>query len=334
MDLKNYKGNKLIGKVKSGSSSGDLFIVVLLFFIFLLSAYYFRSGGGEVTNSSARKQEHKNSDVSNNTQAKKEESEPSKSISEQSFWEDEDIVAPELPEVEDVDREESESANFIGSPVNKDFELDAKKVKDALSHGKDVKSFSADKRSIESKRNTTLRFKNFSKEIRKIYWLDYEGEKVHYKTLYPDESYFQNTFMTHPWLVTDNQGRELGVYYPKNSISDVILEDVAATDNKKLNFVPPQVDYQQVVPTQYQGIVGSYKKIPYENNWHDVTVQFNDNKLIWSNKAKRSWQLHIKDDKLRTGRDCPYGVKDVVIEYDNNNVAKALWFLNERYVRQ
>jgi von Hippel-Lindau disease tumor suppressor protein len=36
-----------------------------------------------------------------------------------------------------------------------------------------------------------------------IYWLDFEGHRVHYNTLAPGESYEQQTYVTHPWVVVD-----------------------------------------------------------------------------------------------------------------------------------
>lgn len=250
-------------------------------------------------------------------------------LDEDGFWSGKKDVAPDLPDIEEVkvsevieifDRELVEGKKI--NPINVDNVI------------KKIDPVQSERRSLDSRKNTTIRFINKSNEVRKIYWLDYTGNKVHYKTLYPDDSYFQNTFMTHPWLITDVNGKELSVHYPKESISDVILEAVGDIQLNEHEFAPPPIGYQQVVPPKYQDLIGKYRRLPYENTWHDVTVEFKNDKLMWSNAANRSWQLHDKGDKFRTGRDCPYGVKDVIVEFDSNSVVIGLWFQNERYTKQ
>lgn len=36
-----------------------------------------------------------------------------------------------------------------------------------------------------------------------IFWLDYNGQRVLYNTLAPGQSYVQQTFLTHPWVIAD-----------------------------------------------------------------------------------------------------------------------------------
>jgi hypothetical protein len=61
-------------------------------------------------------------------------------------------------------------------------------------------------RSKESSLATSILFKNSSKFDIKIYWIDYSGEKIFYRDLPSGQSFRQETFYTHPWLVTDSQG--------------------------------------------------------------------------------------------------------------------------------
>jgi C-terminal processing protease CtpA/Prc len=68
---------------------------------------------------------------------------------------------------------------------------------------------------------TAITFSNGSGQVRKVYWLDYNGERVLYRELQPGESYEQQTYLTHPWLITDAQGNGLAVYYP-DSVPRVI----------------------------------------------------------------------------------------------------------------
>ncbi len=43
--------------------------------------------------------------------------------------------------------------------------------------------------------STTLSFQ--------VFWLDYNGNRVFYATLGPGQSYVQQTFLTHPWVIAD-----------------------------------------------------------------------------------------------------------------------------------
>ncbi len=47
-----------------------------------------------------------------------------------------------------------------------------------------------------------------------LYWLDYEGKRVKYEEVAPGYQIKQPTFLTHPWVVTDNKGRCLRVLTP------------------------------------------------------------------------------------------------------------------------
>lgn len=48
-----------------------------------------------------------------------------------------------------------------------------------------------------------------------IYWLDYNTGRVSYKQNLPTgQTHVQGTFVTHPWLITDNTGTCIGIYRP------------------------------------------------------------------------------------------------------------------------
>ena len=72
---------------------------------------------------------------------------------------------------------------------------------------KDLKSENGDVK-------TQITFVNHSKQEVKVYWLDYSGQRVFYKKLKPAESYTQDTYMTHPWLITDLHDNAWEVYMP------------------------------------------------------------------------------------------------------------------------
>ncbi|MGF1458838.1 MAG: hypothetical protein ACFBSG_07405 [Leptolyngbyaceae cyanobacterium] len=69
-------------------------------------------------------------------------------------------------------------------------------------------------RSMYSDQPTLITFINCTAEIRKLYWLDYVGERKFYQRLLPGQSYQLKTFLTHPWLVADVDDYGLAVYYP------------------------------------------------------------------------------------------------------------------------
>ncbi|PYL06467.1 MAG: hypothetical protein DME33_13590 [Verrucomicrobia bacterium] len=68
-----------------------------------------------------------------------------------------------------------------------------------------------------------ITFVNRSKQPLKVYWLDYNGERVLYKKLKPSESYTQDTYMTHPWLITDLHDNAWDVYMPTMQPRTVII---------------------------------------------------------------------------------------------------------------
>jgi hypothetical protein len=68
-----------------------------------------------------------------------------------------------------------------------------------------------------------ITFVNRSKQPVKVYWLDYRGQRVLYKKLKPSESYTQDTYMTHPWLITDLYDNAWEVYMPSVQPRTVII---------------------------------------------------------------------------------------------------------------
>jgi len=69
-------------------------------------------------------------------------------------------------------------------------------------------------RSISGDVPTSVRFANRSGTRIRIHWLDYHGVRKLYQTLDDGAQYVQKTFVTHPWLVTDEHNNALSVYLP------------------------------------------------------------------------------------------------------------------------
>jgi len=71
---------------------------------------------------------------------------------------------------------------------------------------------------------TPIAFRNNSAGIRLVCWIDKSGERRLYLDLKPGESGEIGTYLSHPWVVTDEHGNALGLYYPDGQKRTVTLE--------------------------------------------------------------------------------------------------------------
>lgn len=85
-------------------------------------------------------------------------------------------------------------------------------------------------RSLNGDIATTIAFMNRAdseEDSYKIYWLDYQGNRKLYATIYKGQTHEQATFLSHPWVVTSPVpgGGEicLGIYMPDPGWREVIL---------------------------------------------------------------------------------------------------------------
>ena len=79
------------------------------------------------------------------------------------------------------------------------------------------KKHAAEEKGIKSTNgdvDASIKFVNKSAQTVKIYWLDYDGDRKLYQTLKDGEVYSQGTFLTHPWLITDDNDDAWYVYFP------------------------------------------------------------------------------------------------------------------------
>lgn len=79
-------------------------------------------------------------------------------------------------------------------------------------------------RSIEGREATTIRFKNARSTPIKLYWLDYEGKRKPYETIMPGCSAVQNTYVTHPFLLTDQNERGLVIFVGQREPGVAVVE--------------------------------------------------------------------------------------------------------------
>ncbi len=70
-------------------------------------------------------------------------------------------------------------------------------------------------RSIEGKQATTMLFQNNRASPVRIYWLDYQGQRKLFAEVAPGRQHVQRTYITHPWIVTDDTERCFALYMPE-----------------------------------------------------------------------------------------------------------------------
>jgi len=78
-------------------------------------------------------------------------------------------------------------------------------------------------RSQNSNTATKLTFINRSGGTRGILWLDFDGQQKEYANLNDGEQIVLDTFMTHPWMVTDGPGNCLRIVLPQKGAAVVEL---------------------------------------------------------------------------------------------------------------
>jgi serine/threonine protein kinase len=78
-------------------------------------------------------------------------------------------------------------------------------------------------RSIEGTFSTRITFVNKSQQPVRVYWLDYEGRRARRATLQCGEASTRLTFLTHPYVITDELDRAWNVYYPTPEPRTVII---------------------------------------------------------------------------------------------------------------
>jgi hypothetical protein len=64
----------------------------------------------------------------------------------------------------------------------------------------------ADFKSLKGDNEASLTVINDSDEVVRSWWLNYEGERVFYQELAPHTRYVQDTWLTHPWVISSVEG--------------------------------------------------------------------------------------------------------------------------------
>jgi type II secretory pathway pseudopilin PulG len=109
-------------------------------------------------------------------------------------------------------------------------------------------------RSVESTDRASVTFMNSSSRAIKIFWLDYQGKRRFYHQLGPRANYRQTTYLSHPWVITDDQDKCLHVSLPAAAeitveLTDSLLEpaDGAVDRRRRVALVIGNSDYKNAV---------------------------------------------------------------------------------------
>lgn len=69
-------------------------------------------------------------------------------------------------------------------------------------------------KSVSSNSAQTMTVINESNESVDVYWSDFQGNAIFYKTLHPGQSYNQPTFATHAWVFWQSNRCEYSITMP------------------------------------------------------------------------------------------------------------------------
>jgi hypothetical protein len=78
-------------------------------------------------------------------------------------------------------------------------------------------------RSLALNQPATVTFTNHTEEVRRLYWLNHNGERVLYATLQPGMVFQAQTYITHPWVVADASDKCRAIYMPTSDANDIAL---------------------------------------------------------------------------------------------------------------
>ncbi len=78
-------------------------------------------------------------------------------------------------------------------------------------------------RSKNSNHPAQMTFVNRTQEGRAILWINFKGQTQQYAWLNPGERFSVDTFLTHPWMVTNGPGDCIDIYMPRRGARTVQL---------------------------------------------------------------------------------------------------------------
>lgn len=168
-----------------------------------------------------------------------------------------------------------------------------------------------------------------------------EAELRAYQPQWFQHEFMHHVFRTWPEFGLEESGHQwfdrstwpedfVGVWEADYYAEAVEKRLLAASPSLAEGLTAPELGDPAVLTVE--ALVGSYQRRPVLNDWHDVTVSDDEGELFWRNAAGVRWPLELRDGGLYTGPECPYGVSEVVVESDGEQVT-TLWFTGEAYQR-
>lgn len=142
-----------------------------------------------------------------------------------------EAVRPTHLPIERLSFPEDENAILLSGP-SRSWRLDLAsgdlKPADAVQAGSEstVSVLSEPHPSQRTGEETSVRFVNRTDSAVELYWINAEGDRVHYGTIEPGQTHAQHTFEGHVWLAADGTGKVVNVF------EAVAIEGVAIIDGK------------------------------------------------------------------------------------------------------
>ena len=96
--------------------------------------------------------------------------------------------------------------------------------------------------SLRTGEETTLNFVNRTKDDVQLFWISATGQRQQYATLHPGQQYEQHTFAGHVWLVTDKEGKTLGVFEATEGDGDAVIDDKPRAPTEVKPAIPEPVE--------------------------------------------------------------------------------------------
>jgi hypothetical protein len=78
-------------------------------------------------------------------------------------------------------------------------------------------------RSLGTAYNTWITFTNKGEKTIRVYWLDFEGKRVLYGTLARNQVLRLQTYVTHPWVITDTMDECKAIYMPASQPIEIAV---------------------------------------------------------------------------------------------------------------
>lgn len=122
-------------------------------------------------------------------------------------------------------------------------------------------------KSASTEINTEITFENKSGAERQIFWIDFNGARVHYGDIASGATHVQPTFLGHAWIITDKDADCLGFYFAETAPRLVSLDrangNLATTPP---GAAPPRVGGQNGGQTDGTGRQGAPEPLADDGN--------------------------------------------------------------------